>query len=118
MDDWKRDTMVQAWVDRRDLATCCLALKALGYHPRNASEIVALVMNSIAQQQETRIETTQEAIEMLDGLGIQGNLNPCGRGLGNLRRNLMRGVEEASEDDIEKVVKQKMEELEREKQKR
>ena len=105
---WKRDSLVQAWIDRRDLATCSIALKALGVHPRSPSEVIATILRMLAQQQETQVESTQEAIEILNSLGIEGQLNPSGRGIGNLRKNLLNDQDDADlERMAERIMKEK-----------
>lgn len=115
---WKRDSLVQAWVDRRDLATCTLALLKLEYHPRNPSEVIALVLRVIAEQQDRVIETAEEAIEVLNRLGFTTNLNPSGRGLGKLTANLIAigdriasGEMQIDEDELEKEIRKHIKEF-------
>lgn len=110
---WKRDSLVQAWVDRRDLATLVLVLKRFDLHPRNASEIVAMALRLIANGEESRITTTHEAIEILGRCNIETNLNPSGRGERNLKLNLLKEEEEdgsvsVSDKEIERIIAEHM----------
>ena len=116
MTSWKRDTVVQAWVDRRDLATCALAVKGMGIEIKNPSQLVAYILGNLALQQpeEYQIKTTTQAVEVIDRLYGETSLNPGGKGIGNLKDNLVRdrgtiSVEaEASEEEIQRIIRENL----------
>ena len=90
---YKKDALVQAWIDRRVLATLSVWLDENGYRTRFMSDVVRIVLEEIANQavksgEVYKIEFTEDATKILESK-YRVDLNPSGRGLKNLTHNLV-----------------------------
>lgn len=89
---YKRDALVQAWMDRRKIAMLSVWLDKNGYGTRFMSDVlkwtVEIVVNELVGRGEIeRIETTEDANAILSKYRI--DMNPGGRGEKNLTHNLV-----------------------------
>lgn len=89
---YKKDALVQAWVDSRDLATVMSWLEEDGCHlithlSQIIQETLRIVADTIEKGGGTRVQYTEEAMKILDRFEKQ--LHPVGRGDKNLLHNLM-----------------------------
>jgi hypothetical protein len=85
------DSLVQVWLERRYIATAVNLLHAQGVIPRSVAEVVREVFNlavdaAAEQGQVEFVSSTEDAIDIM--AQFRSNLNPKGRGLNNLRKNL------------------------------
>jgi len=91
--DYKGDAFVQCWVDSRVLATISNWLDMEGRVTRFLSEVVKdglqiLCDNLVEKQLVELVDDTKDARNLLS-LKYRVNLNPKGRGMRNLRHNLV-----------------------------
>ena len=91
--EFKGDSLVQGWIDRRKLAMLSTWLDEGGYNTRHLSDLVRctidiVVDNLIANDIVREIEYTDDASKILN-LKYRAELNPSGRGLKNLQNNLV-----------------------------
>ena len=89
---YKRDALVQVWMDRRKIAMLSVWLDKNGYETRFMSEVlkwtVEIVANEIVKRGEIEeIELTEDANAILKKYRV--DLNPGGRGEKNLTHNLV-----------------------------
>lgn len=91
---YKKDSLVQAWIDRRYLATIINWLHKKGESPRSLSEILKMAVENLTQAATSGeykvefVELTEDAHTIIDSC-LRVNLNRGGRGLKNLRQNTM-----------------------------
>lgn len=91
---YKRDALVQAWIDRRYLATIINGMYKRGESPTNLSQILKEAIKRSALEAtsgENRVEfveLTEDANSIIDSC-LRINLNRQGKGLQNLRHNTM-----------------------------
>ena len=89
---YKRDAMIQVWMDSRKLATLYLWLTKIGIKPKFVSEIIneavdIITNNAIESGMIEGVDTTTQAREILSIFQI--DLNPSDRGKKNLLHNYM-----------------------------
>ena len=89
---YKRDALVQAWVDRRKLAMLSEWLDNNGFFTKHLSDVLKGTIDAIVGQlvdngSVEKIELTEDAVRILD-MKYKADLNPRGRGLRNLTHNL------------------------------
>ena len=109
------DALVQAWLDRRYLATIQkLMIEHEAVAPRYLSEVVryaveVFVDSAVSQGLVSFVESTSEATEMLSKFRVE--LNPSGRGLKNLQINLQNdpGTRMTRSNGLDELVKQELE---------
>lgn len=72
----KNDSILQAHMDRREIATAALFLDSIGMKPRNKSDLVRIIfkhfVNTVTKKGFPFVETTHEADQVLTQLGITG----------------------------------------------
>jgi uncharacterized membrane-anchored protein len=90
--NYKGDSLIQAWVDRRKIATLLRWLEQGGYVVIHMSDILKiaideLVAGLVSQGLVDEVELTKDANLLLDR--FKASLNPGGRGLKNLHHNLL-----------------------------
>lgn len=87
---YKRDALVQAWVDRRDLATIVLGMTKLGMGPKHLSDVMRYTIKetviSVVSKGGTYIELMEDACDVIESC-LTVKLNPGGKGLENMRHN-------------------------------
>ena len=87
----KSDALIQVWLDRRYIAAAAKWLDKNNYPPNSLAELFRLVfqgaINNLVLSGETELMSTAEAMHFLDGR-FKANLNPQGKGLSNLTKNL------------------------------
>lgn len=93
---YKRDSLVQVWLDRRTLAVLAQWMEERGASPNTLSNIVRWPLEKFAemlveQGQAKAVDITHEAKIIMD----KYNLNPKGRGKKNLMENLQLDVARA-----------------------
>jgi len=115
---YKRDALVQTWVDRRKLAMLSIWLDEGGYGTRFLSDVVKITIDEIVEKlvregMVRRVEFTDEATRILQSK-YKIDLNPSGRGVKNLVHNLtlddlrrerskVAGVGESIDDLVSKM---------------
>jgi len=93
---YKRDSLVQVWLDRRTLAVLAQWMEERGARPNTLSNIVRWPLEKFAemlveQGQAKAVDITHEAKIIME----KYNLNPAGRGKKNLMENLQLDVTRA-----------------------
>lgn len=89
---YRKDALVQSWIDRRHIATLIKWMESQGIQPRYMSEVLNTAISSlvealISQGRTTRVQFTQEADKIIDR-SIKTSLNPSGRGRKSYQHNL------------------------------
>jgi len=89
---YRKDAFVQAWVDRRYVATLIRWLEDQGVPPRFMSDVVnstiATMVDALVKQDKVKlVQFTAEADQVISRT-IQTKLNPSSRGLKNYKYNL------------------------------
>jgi len=89
---YKRDSLAQAWIDRRDLATLVDGMTRLELMPLHMSDVIRYAVKETLKTLITKgitkyIQLTDDADTILRRT-LRVNLNPGGKGLGNTRYNL------------------------------
>ena len=87
----KSDALIQVWLDRRYIAAAAKWLDKNNYPPNSLAELFRLVfqgaIDNLVLSGETEFMSTAEAMHFLDNR-FKANLNPQGKGLSNLSKNL------------------------------
>lgn len=102
----ERDSLVQCWVNRKDLATIGLYMESKGVKIHHMADILTFsietVRSIVLKANGTYVDSTEKATAYLSDR-FKVNLNPGGRGQKNLITNLLleSGV---TDDDIAPVV--------------
>ncbi len=107
--NYKGDTLVQAWIDRRKLAVISQWLDEGGYRTRFLSDLVKLTIDEVVAELVERgivemIEFTDSATKILE-MKYRADLNPGKRGMRNLHHNMVLDKLRSGErlvDDIER----------------
>ena len=89
---YKRDALVQAWVDRRKLAVLSDWLDDSGQRTKFLSDVLKFTIDIVVDQLienglAEKVELTEDAVRILD-MKYNADLNPRGRGKRNLTHNL------------------------------
>jgi hypothetical protein len=89
---YKKDALVQAWVDRRKLAMLSVWLDEGGYKTRYMSDLIKYTIDEVVEslivnKVVDKIEFTTDAVEIMKK--YRADLNPGDRGLRNLHHNLV-----------------------------
>lgn len=99
----ERDAVVQAWVDRKDLATIGLYMETKGIRLVHMSDIlgfcVEVVRTIVLKANGKYVDNTSEASAFLNSR-FKANLNPRGRGNKNLVSNLLGDAEVGDIRDV------------------
>ncbi len=86
------DSLIQVWLDRRYISTATRWMEENGIAPRFMSDVFkfmfeSVVDNLVEDNQVNFVESTIDATEHLNDR-FRNNLNPQGKGLKNLSKNL------------------------------
>ena len=89
---YRKDAFVQAWVDRRYIATLIKWLELEGVPPRYMADvvnstIVTMVDALVKQEKVSLVQFTKEADQVINRT-IKTKLNPSGRGKSSYKYNL------------------------------
>ena len=89
---YKRDALVQVWIDRRKLAMLSEWLDNNGFVTKHLSDVLRGTIDAIVGQlvdngSVEKVELTEDAVRILD-MKYKVDLNPRGKGLRNLTHNL------------------------------
>jgi len=101
---YKRDALVQAWIDRRQLATIINWMLRRGRNPLHLSEVLKLAVDELTKKAVAEgarfVELTEDAHNIINNC-FRVNLNRGGKGLQNFRYNVR--VDEMRLARVEKV---------------
>jgi len=88
----QKDALIQVWLDRRYIATGARWMQENNLNPRFMSDVFKFVFESaldnlVKSKDVQFVESTVDATQFLNQI-FKNNLNPKGKGLGNLSKNL------------------------------